>query len=41
MQEMINIRNDLLTSMQTLVDVEADAREEINRTYNMESSDAE
>jgi len=41
MQEMINVGNDLLTSMQTLVDVEADAREEINRTYNMESSDAE
>jgi len=40
MQEMINVGNDLLTSMQTLVDVEANAREEINRTYNTESSDA-
>jgi hypothetical protein len=41
MQEMINVRNDLLTSMQTLVDVEENAREEINKTYNIEPSDAE
>lgn len=30
-QEMIHIGNDILTSMQVLVNLEADAQEEINR----------